>query len=171
MSQHTELIARLLKLLAEVEYYPEEYAAIADAIDALQALERQKQPDDLEQIIDAFVEDYEMVGEDEDGRDACHTPTEGERALIKDAICGLLADPDWDNAWGDLIRYQAQQRTEERVPMTEETALKFAHRRATTYTHRSDPLYHSYAFVPHTLMDFVRDLEAHHGITPPESKG
>ena len=40
MSQHTELIARLLKLLAEVEYYPEEYAAIADAIDALQAMER-----------------------------------------------------------------------------------------------------------------------------------
>jgi len=47
--------------------------------------------------------------------------------------------------------------------------LKFAHRRATTYTHRSDPHYSGYAFVPYTLMDFVRDLEAHHGITPPES--
>ena len=59
----------------------------------------------------------------------------------------------------------------ERVPMTEEVALKFAHRRATTYTHRSDPHYSGYAFVPYTLMDFVRDLEAHHGITTPESKG
>ena len=59
----------------------------------------------------------------------------------------------------------------ERVPMTEEVALKIAHRRATTYTHRSDPHHSGYAFVPHTLMDFVRDLEAHHNITPPESKG
>jgi len=59
----------------------------------------------------------------------------------------------------------------ERVPMTEEVALKIAHRRATTYTHRSDPHYSGYAFVPYTLMDFVRDLEAHHSITPPESKG
>mgnify|MGYP006343249001 CR=1 FL=1 len=57
----------------------------------------------------------------------------------------------------------------ERVPMTEEVALKIAHRRATTYTHRSDPHYSGYAFVPYTLMDFVHDLETHHNITPPES--
>ena len=62
------------------------------------------QPDNLEVIIDAFIEDYEMIGETEDGRDACHTPTEGERALIKDAICGLLVDTDWDNAWGAHIK-------------------------------------------------------------------
>mgnify|MGYP003494943595 FL=1 len=62
------------------------------------------QPDNLEVIIDAFIEDYEMIGETEDGRDACHTPTEGERALIKDAICGLLADTDWDNAWGAHVK-------------------------------------------------------------------
>lgn len=42
--------------------------------------------------IDEYLEDYEMHGNDEDGRDACHTPTEGERILIKDAILGLLAD-------------------------------------------------------------------------------
>ncbi len=42
--------------------------------------------------IDEYLEDYEMRGNDEDGRDACHTPTEGERLLIKDAIMGLLAD-------------------------------------------------------------------------------
>ena len=64
---------------------------------------------------------------------------------------------------------QARLQALERVPMTEEVALKIAHRRATTYTHRSDPHYSGYAFVPYTLMDFVRDLEAHHNITPPES--
>lgn len=42
--------------------------------------------------IDSFLEDYEMRGEAEDGRDTCYTPTEGERFLIKDAIMGLLAD-------------------------------------------------------------------------------
>ena len=65
---------------------------------------------------------------------------------------------------------QARLQALERVPMTEEVALKIAHRRATTYTHRSDPHYSGYAFVPYTLMDFVRDLETHHNITPPESK-
>ena len=43
-----------------------------------------------EPLIDEFLEDYEMVGEAEDGRDACHAPTEGERFLIKDAVMGLL---------------------------------------------------------------------------------
>lgn len=47
-----------------------------------------------ETMIDAYLEDYEMVGEDEGGRDACYAPTEGERALIKDAIMGLLAEAD-----------------------------------------------------------------------------
>ena len=65
---------------------------------------------------------------------------------------------------------QARLQALERVPMTEEAALKIAHRRATTYTHRSDPHYSGYAFVPYTLMDFVHDLETHHNITPPESK-
>lgn len=59
MSQHTELIARLLKLLAEVEYYPEEYAAIADAIDTLQAMERVPMTDI--QAVDIFVK---AVGHD-----------------------------------------------------------------------------------------------------------
>lgn len=40
--------------------------------------------------IDAYLEDYEMRGEDEDGRDACYTPTEGDRALLKDFVMGLL---------------------------------------------------------------------------------
>ena len=44
--------------------------------------------------------------------------------------------------------------------ITQKQAEAFAHRRATKYVHRSAPGYASYAFVPHTLMDFVRDIEA-----------
>jgi len=40
--------------------------------------------------VDEFLEDYEMIGESEDGRDACYAPTEGEKFLIKDAIAGYL---------------------------------------------------------------------------------
>lgn len=43
----------------------------------------------FEAFVDEYLEGYEMVGEAPDGRDACHVPTEGERALIKDAIMGL----------------------------------------------------------------------------------
>jgi hypothetical protein len=63
--------------------------------------------DRLEQIIDAYVADYELVGEDESGRDGCYAPTDTERGLIKDAIIGLLADPDWDAEWGKLIALRA----------------------------------------------------------------
>ena len=45
----------------------------------------------IEAMVDEYLADYEMVGEDEDGRDACYTPTEDDRALIKDAVMGLFA--------------------------------------------------------------------------------
>lgn len=48
-----------------------------------------------EQVIQDYVAGYEMCGEDQDGRDAIHTPTEGERALIIDAIRGLMAEPEF----------------------------------------------------------------------------
>lgn len=66
--------------------------------------------DRLEQLIDAYLEDYEMVGEAEDGRDAFHQPTDDERALIKDAIFGLLANEEWDAEWGKLIEQRARER-------------------------------------------------------------
>lgn len=44
--------------------------------------------------------------------------------------------------------------------LTDENVLALAHRTATTYAHRSDPKYHSYSFVPHTLLDFARALLA-----------
>ena len=105
-----------------------------------------------------------------------HTELRGK--LQRMAIeCGArLRGDDWcfdDGALENFYRFSRAAdalQALERVPMTEEVALKIAHRRATTYTHRSDPHYSGYAFVPYTLMDFVRDLESHHDITPPESK-
>lgn len=60
--------------------------------------------DPLEKAIDAFVEDYVMEGDS-----GSYTPTEKERILIKDAIMGLLADPEWDRLWGEQIAAQARQ--------------------------------------------------------------
>ena len=51
------------------------------------------------------------------------------------------------------------------VPMTDEDILDFGHRIATKYTHRSDPISPVYGFLNHTLIDFVRAIEKHHGIT------
>jgi hypothetical protein len=45
---------------------------------------------------------------------------------------------------------------------TDEEILALAHRTAATYTHRSDPKYHSYGFGQHTLLDFARKLLANH---------
>lgn len=50
-------------------------------------------------------------------------------------------------------------------PLTVETFTKLAHRMATKYTHRSDPSFAGYAFLPHTLEQFVRAIEAARGIT------
>lgn len=46
----------------------------------------------VESAIDSYIEDYEMLGEAEDGRDASYTPNENDRALLKDAMVGLLSD-------------------------------------------------------------------------------
>jgi hypothetical protein len=46
-----------------------------------------------EDALKEYVEDYEMIGETEDGRDASYTPTQRERILIEDAIRGW-EDPE-----------------------------------------------------------------------------
>lgn len=43
-----------------------------------------------ESVIDEFLEDYEMIGESEDGLEGCYVPDENDKALIKDAVFGLL---------------------------------------------------------------------------------
>ncbi|WLW59866.1 hypothetical protein RA224_21865 [Achromobacter aegrifaciens] len=48
-----------------------------------------------EQIAADFVQDYEWRGEDVAGRDTCYTPNKRERAMITDAILGLLAEPEF----------------------------------------------------------------------------
>lgn len=44
---------------------------------------------DYEAVIDEYIEDYEMLGEAPDGRDACYTPNESDKALLKDAFMGF----------------------------------------------------------------------------------
>lgn len=48
----------------------------------------------VEGRISDFVGEYEMVGEDGQGREGYYIPNEHERALIVDAIHGLLADSE-----------------------------------------------------------------------------
>ncbi|CAB3675425.1 hypothetical protein LMG26690_01298 [Achromobacter animicus] len=48
-----------------------------------------------EQVMQDYVADYEMCGEDALGQDARYIPNEGERVLIIDAIRGLLAEPEF----------------------------------------------------------------------------
>ena len=42
--------------------------------------------------------------------------------------------------------------------MTDEEITTIAHRTASKYTHRSDPAFIAYTFLPHTLLDFSRRL-------------
>lgn len=44
--------------------------------------------------------------------------------------------------------------------LTDAAILDIAHRKASKYTHRSDPTSHSYGFVAHTLLDFARAVLA-----------
>jgi len=52
----------------------------------------------VSQSIEQYVEDYEMYGETEDGRDACYTPSAGERYMLSDFAHGLTADDDFMKA-------------------------------------------------------------------------
>jgi hypothetical protein len=51
-----------------------------------------------------------------------------------------------------------------REPLTAEEYTELAHRISSKYAHRSDPKHIAYTFLPHTLEQFVRSLEAAHGI-------
>ena len=146
MSQHTELIASLRAESDELIKY--QFSHTKEAMSCLQRL-------------------HDLSLEAADALQALEPDDSGIVPDSDKVIC-----PGCSHQFTAIPgNVQARLQALERVPMTEEVALKIAHRRATTYTHRSDPHYSGYAFVPYTLMDFVHDLEAHHGITPPESKG
>ena len=51
-----------------------------------------------------------------------------------------------------------------RQPLTTEQYTALAHRIASKYSHRSDLTFTAYTFLPHTLEQFVRAIEAAHGI-------
>lgn len=86
-----------MKKLTRDETVHGECYYLASEVDAQPPLPVQE-PDDLEKIIDKYVEHYEMYGDE-----GTYTPSDDERRLIKDAIIGLLADPDWDAAWGAVL--------------------------------------------------------------------
>jgi hypothetical protein len=61
----------------------------------------------LDEVVNDYIDDYELRGEDEDGRDVCYTPTEVELGMISDAIHGLLAEVTFVSAfvqWQEKIR-------------------------------------------------------------------
>jgi hypothetical protein len=66
----------------------------------------------IEAVIDGYVDDYEMRGETEDGRDACYTPNDNDRALLRDCIAGLLAEPEFVAALAALKGVQPGERGE-----------------------------------------------------------
>ena len=61
--------------------------------------------------------------------------------------------------WGYVKQEPARQ------PLPADTYTALAHRIATKYAHRSDPAFCGYAFLPHTLEQFVRAIEQAHNIT------
>lgn len=93
-------IDRICYLATEIRFAKTDDAAqaVIDKIRAILALRPQAVPMTdawnwlTEANIDAYLEDYEMRGEDEAGRDASYTPTEGDRALLKDFVFGLLTE-------------------------------------------------------------------------------
>lgn len=74
-------------------------------------------PDNLEQIIDDYVDDYVMEGDD-----GTHWPTESEKCLLKDAVMGLLADHEWNSAWGKIVEGSKQA---PQVPMTDDEIIEY----------------------------------------------
>lgn len=87
-------------------------------------------PDELEQIIDDYVADYEL-SDGEVSRDL----SDEDRFMLKDAIMGLLVDPAWDRAWGALIDEQARKQAEpKREPLSDERITKGEYVLATKFS-------------------------------------
>lgn len=65
-------------------------------------------------------------------------------------------------AWAGVDVEKFLQREPQPMPLGK--AEELAHRTASRYTHKSDRSFTAYTFLPHTLEDFVRKIEKHHGI-------
>jgi hypothetical protein len=59
-----------------------------------------KPPDweSVDKVVDDYVDNYEMYGETDDGRDCTYSPNDRERMLIRGAIVGLIADNEFCSA-------------------------------------------------------------------------
>lgn len=75
---------------------------------------------------------------------------EGEDCVCQDAVYPV----DHDDDRTSMPVYLAPQSPR----LTDAEIETIAHRTASKYTHRSDPTQHSYGFVRHTLIDFVRKV-------------
>jgi len=67
------LLERIAELTAQVEQAAQPVADFAA----------------FEAAVQEYIEDYEMLGETEYGRDACYTPNAGDRAMLLDAFMGF----------------------------------------------------------------------------------
>lgn len=65
----------------------------------------------VQKFTDDYVQNYEMLGEDEHGQEGYYHPTAHERLLILDAVNGLTADEEFV----DLIAAQHAQRQARRA--------------------------------------------------------
>lgn len=67
------------------------------AAPGVSTVEDQAKPNgqNVDQIVDEYIQEYELRGEDEEGRDGVYSPNETERYMIADAIYGLLAEPEF----------------------------------------------------------------------------
>ena len=72
---------------------PAAYTAEQMKAYARAAIERQSVPADFETTVREYIDEYEMLGETEDGRDACYTPNENDKALLFDAFMGFDFSP------------------------------------------------------------------------------
>lgn len=68
------------------------YSAMIAAAPAAPQAEPKRDWSVIDAAIREYLDDYELIGEDDAGADAYYTPTERELYLIYDAINGLLAD-------------------------------------------------------------------------------
>lgn len=82
----------------EADHIAAEIRAVLAAAPAAPQAEPKRDWSTIDAAIREYLDNYELIGEDDSGADACYTPTERELYLIYDAINGLLADENFVTA-------------------------------------------------------------------------
>lgn len=59
---------------------------------------------DFEDALDAYLKDYECLGETGMGVEGAYTPNAGERYLIKDAVLGFMSEPHTMDVMKSIIK-------------------------------------------------------------------